>query len=205
MTRSPAVIILAGGKSTRFKRDKVLSEFPPGSGQTLLEHLLSRFGRYSEVVIVVSRRLYAAVKPIAGPEATVVTDEVRDLGPLEGLRVGLKQLSGQYAFVVACDQPFASPELGCFLHGLAATMKADVVAVKIGGYLEPLQAIYSKLCVVEIERALSRGERRIISFYDHVATSIVDIEQLPEGLRSRRTFLNINSPTDYEEAVRRWV
>ena len=70
------------------------------------------------------------------------------------------------------------------------------------GRLNPLQAAYRTTCQPVLAELFAAGRRRPIDLYDRVRTRIVREEELraldPEGL----TFLNMNAPEDYENALR---
>jgi molybdopterin-guanine dinucleotide biosynthesis protein A len=68
------------------------------------------------------------------------------------------------------------------------------------GSWEPLQAVYARACLPAVEAALTRGDRRKISFLPDVRVCTVEADVLrgldPRGL----TFFNINTPEDLARA-----
>ncbi len=127
--------IQAGGESRRMGTDKALLPF---LGQPLVVRLLSRLAWIADEVIITSNQ----------PEnyrflgLTPIPDLLPGLGALGGLHTALSAATHPYAAVVACDMPFASPEI--FLYALAQLRErsADVVIPRTEAGMEPFHAVY---------------------------------------------------------------
>ncbi len=76
----------------------------------------------------------------------------------------------------------------------------DVVVPRRTSGVETLHAVYSVRCIQPIERLLDKGEVRIVKFFPDVRVRYVEEPDLcrfdPEG----RSFVNINTPADWEYA-----
>src|SRR5207245_10311446 len=108
-------------------------------------------------------------------EARLVFDPEPYAGVLPALAAGLAQANGDVCLAVACDMPFVSNSLFQHLLELQATTGADVVIPRTADYLEPMHAVYCKLPVkAAIESALSRGEQRMISYFQDVHVHEID-------------------------------
>ena len=188
-----AAIVLVGGSGRRMGRDKALLEI---GGSTLVQMLVTRFdGAFGQVVVVARSDQGLAVE-----RALVVHDLYRDAGPLAGLHAGLLASPDEINFVLACDMPFAAPELARYLISLLSDRDAVVPMLERGP--EPLFAAYRKSALPEIESSLKAGRLRIRDTLDRL-----DVLYVPENdLRQRdpelRSFRNVNTPEDYEEALR---
>jgi molybdopterin converting factor small subunit len=55
-----------------------------------------------------------------------------------------------------------------------------------------------------LEQQLADGQLRVVALFDKVRTRIVDEEEIRLFDPSGDTFFNMNTPNDYEEALRRW-
>ena len=77
-------------------------------------------------------------------------DAVSDRGPLGGLVTLLERAGAGTAVAVACDMPYVSIEL---LRALIDAPAAPAVAVRRGGFWEPLFARYDAARVLPIARA----------------------------------------------------
>lgn len=189
--RKITTIVLAGGKSRRLGLDKILLCL---DDEMLLEATVRKVTILSDEVIV-------AVKgplPYRLPGVRLVPDVHPGCGPLGGIHAGLVAASNFYCLVVACDMPFLNLDL--LRHLISLAEDADVVVPRWTD-VEPLHAVYRPAtCLGPVERALARGERRIVSFYHEVGVRYVERAEIarfdPQGL----SFFNINTAEDWERA-----
>jgi len=189
-------IILAGGRSSRFGCSKA---FEPVGGKSLIQWVIDRLTLLSkEILIVTAESGNFAYSP--SPVIKRVIDIYPGKGPLGGIYSGLVASSCSRAIVVACDMPFVSVAL---LDYMAQFIPAfDVVVPRMKEMVEPLCAIYSKNCVVPIQRLLERNELAIRELFSAVRVKYVeedDIDRLdPEHL----SFFNVNTKADLDKARR---
>ena len=188
-----ATIILAGGLSTRMGLDKALLA---AGDCTMIQSLVTRFAREMGPVIVVLR----PDQKLVTENASTVYDLHRGVGPLGGLYAGLLASHEDGNFVLACDMPFANPELANYILSQLADHDAVVPMPARGP--EPLHAAYRKSCLPIVESSIAAGRLRMRDVLDRL-----DVIHISEGeLRKRdpelRSFFNVNTPEDYEEAVR---
>src|SRR5947209_13168415 len=97
-----AVVILAGGKSSRMRQPKAWLDF---GGEPLLARIVRRLRPAFAEFVVVS----APGQELPAVEATLVHDEQPGEGPVGGLVVGLAAVRRPLALVLSCDVPFVSP------------------------------------------------------------------------------------------------
>src|SRR5713226_9551253 len=103
-----ALLILAGGKSSRMGRPKA---WLPFHGQPMLARVLARLAPLFEERVVVR----APGQELPEVEARFVDDEQPGLGPVAGLSVGLAAVTRPLAFVISCDAPFVDPRVVAYL------------------------------------------------------------------------------------------
>jgi len=180
--------VVAGGRSERMGRDKALL---PWAGSTLLEHALVRL-----------RAVCAEVRILAGAEgrytgygAPVITDRVRDAGPLGGIEAGLENLGGAFGLFLGVDTPLIPPALLGALVGAAAGF--DVVVPLVAGRPEPLCAVYGERCREPVQRRLASGERKMTSFWPDVRVRTMAEDELAAFGDPTEMFRNLNTPEDY--------
>jgi molybdopterin-guanine dinucleotide biosynthesis protein A len=187
-------VILAGGMSTRMGTDKATLAVSPGS-PTLIEWIAYRLQKIAASVVVVSSRpntpLPANVK--------LIPDAVPGVGALGGVYSGLRAASTGTAFVIATDMPFVSLRVVLYMARLARHF--DALVPLLDGRMEPLHAFYRASCLPAVERAIARGDRRIISFFDEVRVGHPDPQVLrrldPRGM----SFLNVNTPDEWSSVA----
>lgn len=187
-------IILAGGKSSRMGRNKALLDF---GGRRIIEHTVDLFKSIFPEVIIVTN----SPEEYANLGIKTVTDIFPGKGSLGGIYTGLIHSSHDYSFIASCDMPFLRRELIEFLVGLKEGH--DVVVPRLKDGYEPLHAVYSKNCINQIEKMIDKGDLRIIGFYPEAEVRDVSEEELAPYLSVPSPFVNINTPEEYEEAVKR--
>ncbi|MFO7151926.1 MAG: molybdenum cofactor guanylyltransferase [Bacillota bacterium] len=189
--REFSAVVLNGGKSSRLSgQNKGLLRL---GGITILERIVDVLSPLFPEVLVISN--YPEQLGFLKGRCPIFQDEIKGLGPLGGIYTGLKKMRFETGFFVACDMPFLNPEL--ILTLLGNSEGADVVCPRIGEFIEPLHAVYSKKCIAPIEDIVQNGgKRRVRDLFARVKTRFVD---LPEG-RFYPEFLNINTWEDFEKA-----
>jgi molybdopterin-guanine dinucleotide biosynthesis protein A len=190
-TSGASAVVLAGGQSRRLGRDKSLLVL---DGQPLLVRTLSRLADVSDDLIVVANDpgRYA---PLQLP-ARLVPDERPGVGALMGIYSGLRAARHHDAVVVACDMPFLNIPLLRYL--LSLRHGYDVVIPSLQEGLEPLHAIYTKSCLPAMGQMLARGRRRIIAFFEQVRVRRVSQAEMERFDPEHHSFVNVNTPQDWE-------
>jgi molybdopterin-guanine dinucleotide biosynthesis protein A len=186
-----SVVVLAGGQSSRFGSDKA---FLPVQGQPLIVRMVNKLAVLSDDLIIVTND--PAFYGLLALPARLVPDEKPGQGALMGLYSGLKAAHYAYALAVACDMPFLSLALLRYMLSLAGD--ADVVIPRVDGFLEPLHAIYSKVCLPAMARLLSQGQHQIIAFFQEVRVRRVENGEIDAYDPGHLSFLNVNTPADWE-------
>jgi len=186
-------IVLAGGKSLRFGRDKALEEI---GGQSLIQRVIDRLAPLGTDIIVVVAHADQLFLPDS--KAKIVTDVYPAKGSLCGIYSGLKAAPSSHSLVVACDMPFLNIDLLRYLTELCPAF--DTVIPRLEGQLEPLHAVYSKSCLVPMETLLHGDRLKIADFLPAVKVRYVDEAEVEKFDPQRLSFFNINSEADLERA-----
>lgn len=185
-----SVVVLAGGQSRRLGRDKA---FLLVDGQPLLTWMVHRLTALSDDLIVVANDR-ARYEALALP-ARLVSDERPGVGSLMGIYSGLKAACYPHALVVACDMPLLNATLLRYMMPLAQGY--DVVIPRMGGFLEPLHAIYGRTCLPAMERLLEQGQRQIIAFLGEVKVRYVEEHEIDRFDPLHLSFFNVNTAADW--------
>ncbi len=168
-------------------------------GVPLLHRVIERLRPLVDEVIVVTRELD---ERIAAWGVRQVVDRYPGHGVLAGLHAGLAAARGDWAIAVSADLPFLCPPLVEALFRRAETSTADVVIPRRVQGLEPLHACYRPTrCAPAAERAILRGERRIIAFFPDVRVEEVPPEFWRRFDADGRSFFNVNRPQEWAEVV----
>lgn len=189
-------IILAGGRSSRMGSPKALLPF---DGEPLIVHIVNRLQRlFDEIVVVAAPEQQLPELPV-----TLVRDDVAFQGPVGGISCGLRAAHGEVCFVTSCDSAFSSAPFISHLISLAPGF--DAVVPLWEGRLQPLQAVYRRTVLPFLEAQFANGELRLVSVYDKVTTRFVEEDEIRRFDPQGDSFFNMNTPGDYDEALRRWA
>jgi molybdenum cofactor guanylyltransferase len=177
--------VLAGGRSSRFGRDKALEIW---RGKTLLEHALESLEACTERFIVggTSERYGFAGVPIHA-------DLEPFQGSLYGLARALELAQSDRVAVMACDMPGLTRKFWDFMTNLEPAQV--VIPENADGFLEPLAAIYDRSCLPEIQTALEANQLRMTGWHANLDVRVVSWTEL-EPKFGPNLFQNVNTQAD---------
>ncbi len=190
--RAATGAVMAGGRSSRLGRDKALLTI---DGETLLARAVRALRAVTAEQIVIGPPERAEQSGVRA-----VQDEYPGVGPLGGIFTALRAAVQDRVLVVACDMPFLNP--GLLEHLLNLAPARDVVLPRPEGGGEQLHAVYRRTCIEPIRRQLDRGDYKIDRFFEGVDVRYVDEEELRRYDPDLRSFRNVNTAEDWEEAQR---
>jgi molybdenum cofactor guanylyltransferase len=195
---------LAGGASSRFGRDKALVEF---DGEPLLARLcrILQGATAGNVRIVGDTTRYAHF----GFECT--DDCWPGEGPLGGIITALSATEANdsgsddqnaWNLIIGCDMPFLTTEWLQHLASRASTSEAEVVVPRSSYGLEPLSACWRVSAAPALTRLFEGGLRRVTDAMKQLRMEVLDAADWKRFDNLNRLFWNMNTPANYEEAIR---
>lgn len=186
-----SVIVLAGGRSRRFGRDKLVE---PIGGRTLLEHAIAAVGPLAHETIVVG----APDESRTVPDGVIlVRDPSSFEGPLVGLLTGLGQAREAVALVVGGDMPTMVPSVLGALIDLLDDPTIDAVVLESRGERQPLPvALRTDPARTAATTLVAEGERRLGALIESLATAIIDEPTWRELDPDGRTLRDVDTPAD---------
>jgi molybdopterin-guanine dinucleotide biosynthesis protein A len=191
-----SVIILAGGKSRRFGRDKAVELV---AGRSLLQRAVDAVTPLaSEIVVAGSRGVEIPLIETDLP-LQVVSDVREKAGALGGLYTGLLAARHEETLALACDMPLLNLSLLQYLRSLL-TDDWDVV-MPVWRREEPLHAFYRRTCIAPIERLLDRGGMRFVEFLPEVRVRYVPRAEIERFDAEGRSFWNVNREEDLQRLL----
>lgn len=179
-------VVLVGGRSRRFGRDKLREPWPTGQDRTwVVDHpvgaLRAVFG--GQAAIWMAGEADAAVLQRGDVH---VPDEVSGLGPMGGIAAALRR-SGGDVLVLAGDMPWVSAAWVHMLLSRAAQSPGRSVVGRAQSW-EPCFGVYRSAARVWFDDALARGELAMHSLIVRMGCEAMDVP--PEIVRS------VNRPED---------
>lgn len=161
-------IVLAGGRSSRFGRDKLIE---PIDGRPLLHHAI-------EAVRPLASELVVVAPPDTAPDVPqgvrVIHDRVAFEGPLAGVTAALEVATAPVVLVVAGDMPDLVPAVIAALLGALDESGADAAILDQTGRPRPLpMALRRDAALSMARRLIEAGERRLGALPDALDTTVI--------------------------------
>ncbi len=176
-------LILAGGKSRRFGKDKAAVVV---EGKPMIERVYAAVAPLVETVLVSvadGKTWYTLPETVH-----YVADVHHNIGALAGMHAGLAATQTPWLLVVACDMPYLTTKgLQRLLDARSGTVEA-VVAVSPDGQRHPLCAVYRQSVLATVNRQIKKRRYALHALLDELETVEV---ALPEAV-----VRNINTPGD---------
>ncbi|MXZ46019.1 MAG: molybdenum cofactor guanylyltransferase [Chloroflexi bacterium] len=193
---SVAGIVLAGGGSRRMGEDKCMLDL---GGRTLLQRAVDTLDAVADEVVAVTGP-GRPPPPVQSPGSLYhAVDSIADGGPLVGILAGLEATSAPAAVVVACDLPFARPELLRLLLDRVGDGARFVVPV-YEGQPQLLCSAWRGDAAPLLRARVEAGDRAVHSMLDAFDAELVPPEVWREADPDGRSFVNVNTPEDLAEA-----
>ena len=188
--------MLAGGRSTRFGRDKLAVDV---GGRPLLHYPILRLLEVCDRVVVVIGAEGEEPTLLTDAPATIARDTIADEGPLRGLAAGLQGADAPLAVVVGGDMPDLQPAgLRQMLRAARETMAVAVV-LSDGGQARPLPLIVAtERAIAATTTLLDRGGRSLLELLDAVSTVVVDEPTWTALDPERRSLIDVDEPVDLD-------
>ncbi len=186
-------VVLAGGKSTRMGMDKALLE---KSNRQFIQIAIDTLKEVTSRVVVSCREACQ----YGEYDLPVVFDEIDGAGPLSGMHAVMKNIQADYYIFLPIDNPLVPGAL--FEYMLQSAGDCDALVPYIGGYFEPLCAIYHRRCFPLIEKFLASGERKVRSFYSEAKICPFTEEEISLFGEPEKIFFNINHKDHYDRLLK---
>ena len=166
--RRVSAIVLAGGRSSRFGRDKLRE---PIDGRSLLEHSIAAVRPMSDEVLVITAPLGA---PTVDEDVRVVRDSAPFGGPLLGLAAGLAAAHEAIVLVTAGDMPEVERRVIGLLLDALDDGSVDVAVLAEGDRPRPLPMVVRRDAArAAIERLIEAGERRLGALTEELPRAVI--------------------------------
>ena len=183
-------LVLAGGRSTRMRRDKASLEY---AGKPQLERAMELLAPWVGRAFV-SVRADQSRDPQRAAYDTIA-DLLPDLGPIAGIQAALAAHPGQAWLVLACDLPFLGAiTLEHLIARRASSRLATAYRSGSDSLPEPLCAIYEPACRASIDAWIESGQRCPRAW---LRSSDVELLELPDP----HALDNVNTAQEYAAAA----
>jgi len=185
-------VVLAGGSNRRFP---VLKGLMKVQGERIVERNIRLLKGFFRDVLISTNY----------PEKYFYTGEMMigdlypSIGPMVGIFSALLNAEVDGIFVVACDMPFVKRGLVEYL--LEMESDKPVVLCSFNNRIHPLLGIYKKDAISYIEDSIRGGVTEMMKLIDDINVEVVSDEDIKSIDSDGRSFVNINTPEDYEKFI----
>jgi len=186
-SKNASVIVLSGGTSRRFGRDKSQAKI---AGKSLIALILGSIPSEFKIVIV------GQDPKIESSQYQCVLEEPIGGGPLAGFKAGLDASESELVALIATDMPFAS---GLVLHLINSIRVHDdaVMYVDAKGFKQPLAAVYRsksvKRALADMGQLDGKSMRELIS---HLMVHEIEMSH-----EIAQALMDIDTAADLEQAI----
>lgn len=185
-------LVLAGGRALRMEgQDKALLRL---ENECFLHRLSRTLEGFEELFLSTNQPALAEGTPFVP-----VPDRVQGRGPLEGICAALTICKCSGLLVAACDMPLFSQALAQSLS-IAAQGQRAVACVDRQGRLHPLCGVYMKVCLPEMEAAITSKNFRMTQVFRAVGGVPFYLKGTPFP---DSVLTNINTPEEFAALTER--
>lgn len=186
-SKNASVIVLSGGTSRRFGRDKSQAKI---AGKSLIAFILGSIPSEFKIVIV------GQDPKIESSQYQCVLEEPIGGGPLAGFKAGLDASESELVALIATDMPFAS---GLVLNLINSIRVHDdaVMYVDAKGFKQPLAAVYRsksvKRALADLGQLDGKSMRELVSH--------LTVHEIEMSHEISQALMDIDTAADLEQAI----
>ena len=190
-------VVLAGGKSRRFGRDK--SQVKLGD-KILIDYILTEIiDLYREVLIVTN----GSIKFLDSEKIYLISDNKKGLGPLGGVFSAMKWVKDnrkdyKWISTFPIDTPFFKKKHLSKFYKEINFDKSKLFFMKSKNTRHNIFGLWSLELYEKLEVALNRGDRKVELWANQIGVKTIDFEHE----NNKDPFFNINTEEELETAKR---
>jgi len=192
-TNPVPIAILAGGKSRRMGRDKAFVEL---AGAPMIQWVISAVAQCSARALIISNEP-GKYSQFGLP---VYPDVIPGMGPLSGLHTAFTVTGADRVMIAPCDSPFMSPDVIKFILNYPDG-GADAVIPFVDGREQGMLAVYSRGAVDRFEERIASASMMFDEFRLSLNRIFISENELRAVEPDLRTFLNVNTPSDFQSTA----
>jgi len=188
-------VVLAGGKSKRFGRDK--SQVKLGD-KILINYILSEIiDIYNDILIVANE----PIKFLESDKISLTSDYKKDLGPLGGVFSAMKwakdnKKNYKWISTFPIDTPFFKKKHLSKFYEEIDLEKSNLFFAKSKNTRHNIFGLWSLELYEKLELALNKGDRKVEIWANEIGVKTIDFEHE----NNKDPFFNINTEKELEIA-----
>ena len=188
-------VVLAGGKSKRFGRDK--SQVKLGN-KILIDYILTEIVDYYKEILIVTNE---SIKYLNSDKIYLISDIKKDLGPLGGVFSAMKWVRDnkkdyKWISTFPTDTPFFKKEHLNKFYKEINLEKSNLFFMKSKNKRHNIFGLWSLELYEKLESALNRGDRKVELWANEIGVKTIDFKHE----NNKDPFFNINTEEELEIA-----
>jgi molybdopterin-guanine dinucleotide biosynthesis protein A len=188
-------VVLAGGKSKRFGRDK--SQVKLGN-KILIDYILTEIIDFYKDILIVTNE---PIKFLDSNKISIVNDIKKGLGPLGGIFSAMKWVRDnkkdyKWISTFPIDTPFFKKKHLIKFYKEINLDKSNLFFMKSKNKRHNIFGLWSLELYEKLESALNRGDRKVEIWANEIGVKTIDFEHE----NNKDPFFNINTEEELEIA-----
>ena len=190
-------VILAGGKSRRFGADKAVAKL---GDKSLIDYTINKLEpKFAEILVITNYPMQVSKNNIFFIKDTMAGH----LGPLVGILSAMEWIKNNdknYEWIISfpCDTPFFEVEIIDKIINSQKSSNKKIFFLKSGNKRHNIFGLWSIELMEQLRNDINQGARKVEDWANKIGTEIVEINS-----ESDKSFLNINTKLDLEEAQKK--
>ena len=188
-------VVLAGGKSQRFGKDKSQVKL---QGKLLIDYMLTEIvDEFNETLIISNN----SINFMKSKKISITRDFQMNLGPLGGVLTAMKWIkekNKKYKWISTfpTDTPFFTKEELKIFYKKINIAESRLFFIKNQNTRHNIFGLWSLDLMEKLEADLLKGERKVEVWADSIGVKIVNIDY-----KKPDPFFNINTEEDLKKAI----
>ena len=190
-------VILAGGKSRRFGADKAVAKL---GEKSLIDYTINKLEpKFAEILVITNNPIQVSKNNIFFIKDTMSGQ----LGPLVGILSAMEWVKNNdknYEWIISfpCDTPFFEEKIIDKVINSQKSSDKKLLFLKSGNKRHNIFGLWSIELMEQLRNDINQGARKVEDWANKIGTEIVEINS-----ESDKSFLNINTKLDLEEAQKK--
>tara|TARA_B100001750_G_C15439555_1_gene562795 strand:- start:195 stop:797 length:603 start_codon:yes stop_codon:yes gene_type:complete len=190
-------VILAGGKSRRFGADKAVAKL---GDKSLIDYTINKLEpKFAEILVITNNPMQVSKNNIFFIKDTLTGQ----LGPLVGILSAMEWVKNNdknYEWIISfpCDTPFFEEKIIDKVINSQKSSDKKLLFLKSGNKRHNIFGLWSIELMEQLRNDINQGARKVEDWANKIGTEIIEINS-----ESDKSFLNINTKLDLEEAQKK--
>lgn len=179
-------IILAGGKSSRFGKNKALEKI---HNISIIEYVYNSIKVFSDEIIISSNTDNYNFLP-----ARIIKDKFENIGPISGIFSSLVESRNEINLITTCDTPLLNREF--FEYLLINSQSFDISNPIHNNITEPVIGIFKKSITPVVESFIIRGITSPPKIFNQIQNQFIEIDSSLSFFHNEM-FRSVNTRDDF--------